>query len=231
MLALPPLSPDRAPQTRPSGPRAVPVLMAAGPEDASGAGQGGRLRGVSPARSGAGCRGGCGGRRVRGGGVLDDSHAAVWQDEPLGDEEGGYQGGPVHAEVGGVGGRGGGVEAGVAAEEQFHGGVGEAPAHPVAVAVFHGDLQVGGGLGVGRRVWPVEAQQPDVDVVVGVLPAEHVEQLRLGGGGFGLDVQAGEHEGHGVAVAADVVDRHLQLSGRRAAAGPADPHPVGVLLR
>src|SRR5690349_9018599 len=46
MLALPPLSPDRAPQTRPSGPRAVPVLMAAGPEDASGA-QGGPAAGES----------------------------------------------------------------------------------------------------------------------------------------------------------------------------------------
>src|SRR5579859_4744204 len=47
MLALPPLSPDRAPQTRPSGPRAVPVLMAAGPGDACGARQGGAAAGES----------------------------------------------------------------------------------------------------------------------------------------------------------------------------------------
>src|SRR6266851_8380923 len=47
MLALPPLSPDRAPQTRPSGPRTVPVLMAADPEEAPGAGRGGPAAGES----------------------------------------------------------------------------------------------------------------------------------------------------------------------------------------
>ena len=70
------------------------------------------------------------------------------------------------------------------------------------VGVLHRDPQVRRRLLVGRRVGLVEAEQPDVDLVELVAPAEDAEQLVGGPGRLLLDVQPGEHQGHRVAVAA-----------------------------
>ena len=122
------------------------------------------------------------------------------------------------------------METGVAGEGQLHRGVGEASSDLAAVSVFDGDAQVRRGLLVGRRVLTVEAEQPNVDLVELVLAAEDVEELGFGPRRLALDVEPGEDEGHGVAVAADVGDRDLELAGRLAAAGYADPDAVGTVL-
>ena len=124
-----------------------------------------------------------------------------------------------------------GVEPRVPAEGQFHGRVGEAAADLTRVGVLDRDPQVRGGLLVGGRVGPVEAQQPHIDVGELLAAAEDAEQFLLRPGRLLLDVQPGQHQRHRVPVAAEEVDRHLGRGRRRAAPGTGQPHPVRAVLR
>ena len=101
---------------------------------------------------------------------------------------------------------------------------------PCAGRVLDRDPQVRGGLLVGRRVRPVEAQQPHVDVGELLAAAEDAEQFLLGPGRLVLDVQAGQHQRHRVPVAAEKLIATLAVGGRRAAPGAGEPHPVRPVL-
>ena len=85
------------------------------------------------------------------------------------------------------------------------------------------------GLLVGGRVRPVVADQPHIDFSELLLAAEEIEQHLLRPGRLLLDVQAGQDHGHGVAVAAEVVQRDLDVRRRGTAAGAGDRDPVPAL--
>ena len=70
-------------------------------------------------------------------------------------------------------------------------------------------------------VGDVGADQPDVVVGEARRPADELVHGAAHQGRLVLDVEAGEHERHGVAPSAEEVDRHLELLRRRA--GPAPP--------
>ena len=118
----------------------------------------------------------------------------------------------------------GGVEAGIAGQGEFHCGGGESAPDSVGIRIAHRACQqcAGGLLGIGVR--PVGTRQRPLHL--GRPLGECGIQLATDQGGFGVDVQPGEHEGGGVAVAADAVQRNLQRWWRRFAPHPADPDPV-----
>ena len=137
------------------------------------------------------------------------------------------EGRPVDAVGAGPGGRRGGVEPGVSGQGELGDRVGEGPADLALVLVLDGDAQVRGGQFVGRGVRAVEAQQADVGLLELRGAAEPLEQEILGrASAFGLDVEAGDDHGHRVAVAAEHVERDLEVLRRRAAAGAGQRHPV-----
>src|SRR5215470_3251407 len=144
----------------------------------------------------------------------------------LGDQGGRDDRGPVDAERAGRGGRGGGVEAGVAGQGELDDGVGKRAADLALVLVLDRYPQVRGGLLVGGRVRMVEAEQADVELAELPGAAEHLGQQGDGVFGLGLDVQAGQHHRGGVAVAAEHVQRDLEGARRRAAQGAGQRDPV-----
>ena len=155
---------------------------------------------------------------------------AVGRGHPLADEISRYKRRPVDAKRTFGRRRSGGVKAGVAAERELHRGVGERPADAVRIAVFHGDAQLRRGLLVGGRVIAVITQQAHVDLVEPIAPAEQVEQLLLGPSRLLDDVEAGEDQGHGVPVTAQVVDPDLQRRRRRGSARSTDRNPIRTQL-
>ena len=56
------------------------------------------------------------------------------------------------------------MEPGIAGQRQLGGRAGEAPAHPLGVAVLHRDPQLGGGLDVERGVGFVRADEAGVEL-------------------------------------------------------------------
>jgi hypothetical protein len=76
------------------------------------------------------------------------------------------------------------VETGVSGQGELGDRVGERPADLAFVLVLHGDAQVRGGQFVDRGVRAIEAQQPDVNVLVLAGAAQAVQQEA--GGVFGL---------------------------------------------
>ncbi len=137
---------------------------------------------------------------------------------------------PVHPER--AGGRRGrrGVKAGVATERQLPRHVGECPADLCLVGVLDRDPQMRSGFLVGPSVRVIEPQQPRVGLGELLPAAELLKEQLLSLRCFFLDVQAGQHHGHGVAVPAVHVDGDLERGGRRRAAGAGEQHPVGALL-
>ena len=115
--------------------------------------------------------------------------------------------------------RRGGGEARIAGQRQFDCGRGELAPDVGGVGVAHHAVQqrAGGLLGVGVGV--VGAGQRPLQL--GGLDGQAGLQLPPHQLGLGLDVEAGQHERHRVAEAADAVERHLQRRRRRLAAHAA----------
>ena len=128
-LALPPLSPERAPATVPSGTRRV------GP--ASGSGSGGSATSASSLLAGGGSM---------------RSAGAVGEHGDVLDVGGGDVGDGEHAVWLGVAGRGGEVEAGVRRQGQLDGGPAERSADRLRVGTAHHAVQQGAGLLLGGGV-------------------------------------------------------------------------------
>ncbi len=212
-LALPPLSPERAPMMVPRGRRRL------GP-----AGQ--TRRQACPSDRSVcrpiGCRS-----------FADDLVCGVGYGHPptvgvhdLGDDQAGrHQRGPVDAVDGTGRRRRAQVESGVAGQRQFGGRSGEGPAHPFRVGVLDGDPQLGGGLDVGWRVRFVRADEPSVEFGELLRTAQRLVQRAQGELRLLLDVQPGEDEGHRVAPSAQQVeaDLHIHRGGQSAGAGQPDP--------
>ena len=83
-----------------------------------------------------------------------------------------------------------------------------------------------GGELVAWRVRLVVADQVDVHPVEALAPTHRLPQHGEGALRLGVDVEAGEDEGHGVAEATVVGDGHLQFGRRRLATHPGEPDPV-----
>ncbi|CKS08887.1 Uncharacterised protein [Mycobacterium tuberculosis] len=127
-----------------------------------------------------------------------------------------------------VTGRGGGGEPRVAGQRQFDRGRGELPTHigRGGLGGDAGEQRAGGFFGVGVGV--VGAGQRPLQL--SGFDGQRGLELASHQVGLGIDVQAGQHECHGVAEAADAVQRHLVGRRRRFADHAANAHsirPVG----
>ncbi len=123
----------------------------------------------------------------------------------------------------------GGGEPRIAGERQFDCGGGELATDIGGVGIAHDAVQqrARGLLGVGVVV--VGAGQRPLQF--GRFDGQAGLQLSPHQLGLGVDVEAGQHERHRVAEAADAVQRHLQGGRRRLAPHAVDAHPVGAVGR
>ena len=204
-FAFPPLSPERAPASVPSGRRRV------------GPGIAGRGIGAGTGLEGPGDR-----WRID---PLD--RAVVVHDLVRGDRLGHETGGEHAVGLGAA--RGSGAEeARVRGQRHLDRGIAERPSRHLLVRVPGDHGEQGGRLLLGGRVRGVEPGQGPGDLGrcggAGGLELA-AEQL-----GLGLDVQTGQHDRELVAVAADRGARDLEVRRWRLAAYPGDPHPVRTVL-
>ena len=206
-LALPPLSPERAPKC---SPRTVPGAMSAGATSIVE-----RLDRLGRRRSG----------RRRG----DVDPGPVGGHDDLVDLVGRHERRPVDAERGGRPGRGRREVARVAGEGELDGSRRERPPDRPLVggADLHRERAAGlllVGAVAGGRCEP--GAHRDAGVAQRIGAAHRGDQRLLGPARLGLLVQAGEDERHLVAEATLVVDGHLRRRRRRLAAHTGDAHAV-----
>ena len=162
--------------------------------------------------------------------AVNHRHPVV-DDHRLGAEVGGHGGRPEHAVRAGRGRPTQAVEAGYRRQRQLDGHVGEGPSHQPLVGVLDRDPQQGGRRLVRDGVVVVGAHELRPGEREGVAAAGHVApDLLLQQRRLGLDVEAGQAEREGVAIAAEVVDADLQVLGRRLTADHADGHAVGAVV-